>query len=64
MRHATHDTLSNSLATLPRADRIRLAKLAYAFALKEIASGNVVEQSAWRITNNMRKQLERLEDDA
>jgi hypothetical protein len=64
MRHAAHDTLSTSLATLSRADRISLARLAYALALKEIAAGNAVEQSAWRITNNMRKQLERLEVDA
>jgi hypothetical protein len=64
MRNASQDTLSASLTTLSRAERIGLAKIAYALALKDIAAGNAVEQSAWRITNDMRKQLERLDVDA
>ena len=47
-------------ATLSRAETIELAKIAYALALKDIAAGKVFEQSAWRITNDMRKRLERL----
>jgi hypothetical protein len=64
MRNVEHDTFRASFTALSRAEKIGLAKRLYALALKEIAAGQAVDPSAWRIANDMRKQLERLEVDA
>ncbi|MEQ0770903.1 hypothetical protein ABLT15_01260 [Paraburkholderia tropica] len=61
MRHAQQDTFTASFAALSRAEKIGLAKRLYTIALKELAAGAAVDPSAWRIANDMRKQLERLD---
>jgi hypothetical protein len=64
MRHAHHDTFCASLTTLSRAEKIDLAKIVYALALKEIAAGKAVDPRNWRAASDMRKQFERLDVDA
>lgn len=64
MRNVELDTFCASFTALSRIEKIGLARRLYTVALKEIASGKTVDPSAWRITNDMRKQIERLEVDA